>query len=51
MNDKQIIERPKCAKCKTEPALTLFGEYWICGGCMLKRIEEKKSQDRAWIEG
>ena len=44
MEDKQIIEKPKCvnfAKCKNY-AICLFHDNWLCGECLVKLNKKVK---------
>ena len=50
----QITEenRPICAKCKVNLAITLISSLWICGECFHKLVQaQEKIKQKMILEG
>jgi ribosomal protein L37AE/L43A len=44
--------RPICEKCKTNPALSLLNDMWICGNCMHEYIQKQiKAKQELFLRG
>ena len=44
--------RPVCAKCKDNPAITLLNDMWVCGQCIHEYTQNQiKLKQKMFLEG
>ena len=45
--EKNILDNGGgCSICSSHPAINVDGSYWLCGSCVLERLEDRTAMER-----